>query len=95
MAYDPGEHYQIDTSVHLPESPDGFTALLVLIDVFSGFVILRSVKDTTAETIAHELWNIFCIIGWPKILQSDNGSEFVNETIRALIKLTGIDHRLI
>jgi len=95
VAYGPGEHYQIDTSVHLPESPDGYTALLVLIDVFSGFIVLRPVVDTTASTIAHELWNIFCIIGWPKILQSDNGSEFVNGILRALVKLTGIEHRFI
>ena len=34
-------------------------------------------------------------MGLPKILQSDNGPEFVNEVIRALVKLTGIEHRLI
>ncbi|HVX00525.1 MAG TPA: hypothetical protein VHA52_08840, partial [Candidatus Babeliaceae bacterium] len=31
----------------------------------------------------------------PKILQSDNGSEYTNDVIKALIKLVGIDHRLI
>jgi len=91
----PGEHYQIDTSVHLPESPDGYRALLVVIDVFTGFVILKPTKDTTAITIARKLWKIFCIIGWPKILQSDNGSEFVNNILRALVKVTGIEHRFI
>src|SRR6202035_3330202 len=86
---------QIDTSVHLPTSPEGFTALLVCIDVFTGFVVLTPVKDTKAETIANELWKIFCLIGFPKILQSDNGSEFVNDVLRSLVKITGIDHRLI
>jgi hypothetical protein len=33
--------------------------------------------------------------GWPKILQSDNGSEFVNNILRALVKVTGIEHRFI
>ena len=47
------------------------------------------------ETVARKLWKIFCVIGWPRILQSDNGREFVNEVLRALVKLTGIDHRLI
>jgi hypothetical protein len=94
-AYGPGEHYQIDTSVHLPESPDGFKALLVLICVFTGFIVLRPLKSTAAEFVAKELFDIFCLIGFPKILQSDNGPEFVNEVIRALIKLTGIEQRLI
>ena len=91
----PGDHFQIDLSTHLPPSSDGYVALLAVIDVYTGFVILRPLKDTTAATIARKLWKIFCLIGWPRILQSDNGPEFVNEILRALIKLTGIDHRLI
>jgi hypothetical protein len=91
----PGDHYQIDTSVHLPESPDGFKALLVCIDVFTGFVLLKPLKETSAETVAHQLWDIFSIIGLPKILQSDNGSEFVNEILRCLVKITGIEQRFI
>ena len=47
------------------------------------------------ETVARKLWKIFCLIGWPRILQSDNGREFVNQILQALMKLTGIDHRLI
>lgn len=91
----PADHIQIDTSIHLPESPDGHRALLVCIDVFTGFVILRPLKTTTAEVVANELWSIFAIIGWPKVLQSDNGPEFVNEVLRALVKLIGIEHRFI
>lgn len=94
-ALGPGDHYQIDLSTHLPPSSDGYNTLFALIDVFTGFVVLRALRGSTAETIAHVLWDIFCLIGWPRILQSDNGPEFVNDIIRALIKLTGIDHRLI
>ena len=91
----PGDHFQIDTSVHLPESPDGYRALLVCIDVFTGFVLLRPLRDTTAETVARKLWKIFATVGLPKILQSDNGGEYANDVLNALIKLTGIDHRFI
>ena len=61
----PWEHVQMDTSVHLPAAPGGFTTLLVVIDVFTGFVILRPLKNSTAEVIANELWQIFCILGVP------------------------------
>jgi hypothetical protein len=91
----PFDHLQIDCSVHLPASPDGFTTLLVVICVFTGFVLLRALKTTSAESVAQALWDIFSTFGIPKIIQSDNGSEFVNDTIRALVRLTGIDHRLI
>ena len=91
----PGDHFQIDLSTHLPPSSDGYNTLLVVIDVFTGFVILRSMRNSKADTVARKLWKIFCLVGWPRILQSDNGPEFVNEILRALMKLTGIDHRLI
>jgi hypothetical protein len=91
----PGDHMQIDTSVHLPASPDGYTALLVCIDVYTGFVILRALKQTSAEIVANELWSIFSIIGLPKILQSDNGSEFVNDVLQTLVTITGIERRFI
>ena len=91
----PGDHLQIDTSVHLPESPDGYTALLVCIDVFTGFVVLKPLRDSTAETVARKLWKIFSILGFPRVLQSDNGSEFINDVLASLIKITGIEHRFI
>ena len=91
----PWEHIQLDTSVHLPESPDGHRALLVIIDVFTGFVILRAVRSTSAEIVARELWEVICLFGVPKIIQSDNGVEFVNQVMRALLRLTGVEHRLI
>lgn len=91
----PWEHIQVDTSVHMPPSPDNHTTLLVVIDVFTGFVLLRACKSSSAEEIANELWDIFCTFGFPKILQSDNGHEFVNDTLRALVKISGLDHRFI
>jgi hypothetical protein len=91
----PGDHYQIDLSTHLPPSSDGYTTLLAVIDVFTGFVILRAMRNSEMETVARKLWKIFCLIGWPRILQSDNGREFVNQVLQALMRLTGIDHRLI
>ena len=94
-AVGPWCHVQIDCHVHLPESGEGFAVLLAIICVFTGFIILRPVKSTTAEAIAKELWEVFCIFGPPQILQSDNGPEFVNDIVRALTRLTGIDHRFI
>ncbi len=91
----PGEHMQIDTCVHLPPTKGGYKALLVAIDVFTGFVILRPLKKTTAAEVARELWEIWCILGPPRILQSDNGPEYVNEVLAALVKVTGIEHRFI
>jgi len=38
----------------------------------------------TAEEVAYQLMDIFCVFGAPFILQSDNGREFANKIIQNL-----------
>ena len=47
------------------------------------------------QSLARALWKVICTYGTMKILQSDNGSEFVNAVLSELTELYGIDHRLI
>ena len=90
----PGDHYQIDLA-QFKKSVDCHVYCLVLVDVCTGFVMLRPLKDKLARTVARELFNIFSIIGVPRVLQSDNGTEFRNEVLRALTALLGVPHRFI
>ena len=90
----PGDHYQMDLA-HLPLSYDGYKYCLVLVDVFTGFIMLKPLKDHSAEEVARAVWEIFSVIGVPKILQSDNGSEFANQVMNALTHMMGIEHRFI
>ncbi|WP_372671677.1 DDE-type integrase/transposase/recombinase, partial [Escherichia coli] len=39
------------------------------------------------------LTQVFCDFGIPRILQSDNGTEFKNSTMKQLAKSLGFDHR--
>lgn len=92
----PWHHIQFDCSVKLPKSdPGGYTALLVVIDVFSGFVVLYPIKTTSAACVAEKLWELCCLFGFPNILQSDNGPEFANAVVRELTELMKISHRFI
>ena len=45
--------------------------------------------------IAAYLFQAFCEFGFPKVLQSDNGMEFVNKIVKALIDTASIDHQLV
>jgi transposase InsO family protein len=47
------------------------------------------------QEIARALWNVMAEYGVMKIIQSDNGLEFVNQVVRELTELYGIEHRLI
>ena len=66
MASGPWEHLQMDCSVHLPATPDGHTAMLVIIDVFTGFALLRAMTSTTATAVAQQLWDVFTTFGPPR-----------------------------
>ena len=90
----PGDHYQMDLA-EFPKSIDGKKYCLIVVDVFTGFLMLRALKDQKARTVAAALWEICSIIGPPKVIQSDNGPQFISGTIRALTRLLGVEHRLI
>ena len=68
---------------------------MVLVDICSRFVILRALESKSAADTAEALWIIFCLFGFPKILQSDNGKEFCNSLVSNLLQLEGVTHRLI
>jgi len=91
----PWEHIQIDLCLSFPESYDGYKYLLVIVDLFTSFVIVRPLKDKSANSVADVLWDVFSLFGFPKILQSDNGTEFCGKVVKEIIKLSKIDQRFI
>ena len=50
------------------------------------FVVLRPMKRKTAEEVVNQLLDIFCLLGPPYILQSDNGREFKNVDLAKMIR---------
>lgn len=75
-------------------SEAGNVHALIIVDVCTRFVFLEAIPDKAATTVAGRLFKLFCLIGFPKILQSDNGTEFANQISHALLKIMEVDHRL-
>ena len=90
----PGQHYQMDL-MELPRSRQDCETLLVLIDLFTGFVMLKPVWRDDAKHIAELLLEIFSIIGPGKVLESDNDSKFISDVLRAFNELIGVNQRFI
>jgi transposase InsO family protein len=95
IADKPWDHVEIDLVGPLPTSDGGATFILNVVDVCTGYTVLRAINNKEMKTIAEELWKIFTDYGTPKIVQSDNGKEFVNQLVQALHNTFGIEHRLI
>jgi hypothetical protein len=90
----PWDHVAIDLAGPFPTSPRGNNFMLVVVDVATRFVFLRALQDKTAHSVAQVLYTLFCDVGWPKALQSDNGLEFVNQVVSNLCHHGGTDKRV-
>ena len=94
-ANEPWDHIQFDLIGPLPESTSGYEWIFTIVDVMTGYVVLRALRTKNMDEVGWNLWTLICDFGVPKIIQSDNGLEFVNSVVKQLSELYGIDHRLI
>ena len=79
----------------MPRSNRGNKFILVVVDVATRMVFLRGLKDKSMYSIAQKLLRLFCDVGFPRILGSDNGTEFNNQLLDAVKKISKIDSRFI
>jgi len=91
-SYYPMERLNIDTIGPLKEDERGNKYIIAIIDSFTRWIGLYSVRDVTAECAIDALIEHFGIFGCPAQLLSDNGSQFVNELITEFTKLIGTEH---
>jgi hypothetical protein len=89
----PWEHLALDL-MELPTSATGSNYALVCVCVFTKFTLCGALANKSASSCAEQLWQWISVFGVPKIIQSDNGSEFVNSTMKALTDLIGVSHNL-
>ena len=79
----------------LSVASDGYVAIVVLIDYFTKFTIARAVKDKTAMTVCHFIYEeVICKYGCPNIQINDQGREFVNTVATRLQHMTGTKQRI-
>ncbi|XP_025266504.1 KRAB-A domain-containing protein 2-like [Camponotus floridanus] len=75
---------QVDLIDMQSESDKDYRFIMNYQDHLTKFTILRPLKTKTAEEVAYQFIDIFCLFGAPCILQSDNGREFINKIIKSL-----------
>jgi hypothetical protein len=86
-------HLQIDSIGELPVDDDGNKHIIVIIDRCTRYCDLFPAKSTEAVEAAKALIQWMGIFNSPVTLTSDNGTQYVNNTISELCRLTGVDHK--
>ncbi|KAI5188115.1 hypothetical protein NEHOM01_2531, partial [Nematocida homosporus] len=91
----PMEHLQIDCidMCYCAEANDGYGWILTIIDTYSKYLVAMKMRRKTGESVVQCLEFYFMMLGCPRIVQSDNGSEFVNVEVKGLMKRLGIEYR--
>src|SRR3984885_1434602 len=59
----------------------------------SKYPMAYLIKTKTAGGIAERLFDYIAMFGPPKTIISDQGKEFVNQVVKALLDLHGVEHR--
>ncbi len=69
--------------VQLPRSHQGSSYVLVCVDHFSRFTVLAHLPNKSATTVAHTLVShLICPYTAPRVLLSDNWTEFKNQVLQ-------------
>lgn len=78
--------------VELPMSEEGLQHLVLAVDPFSKFVLLRALPNRQALSVVKFLREaIVAVFGPPHYIRTDNGAEFAG-AVREAVDLLGVTH---
>jgi len=66
------------------------TVLLIVLDVYTKWLEIFPLRAATASKVIDCLNSCFCRFGFPRVLISDNGSQFISKAYTDWCKLKGI-----
>ena len=77
-------------STHLLGPLPNSRSIIIIVDYYSSFFEAALLKSTKAEKIVAFLYTIFCRYGYPEVLRSDNGPQFISEIFQKYLSNNGV-----
>lgn len=94
VATRPWEIVAVDVMGPLPRSKSGYEYIVIYQDQFSKWVEIEAIRKANAKTIQRTfLDRVVHRWGAPRVLVSDNGTEFINAIIQRTCDELGVKHR--
>ena len=91
--YPPLSRFHIDIFGPLNPSMKNKRYILTAIDAFTGYPFLYPLENATAPAIANKLSKAFATFGYPQIIVSDLGMNFLSVVLKNLFNIYNIQHR--
>ena len=82
----------IDALEVTPHSPEGYTHINVIVNLFTKLVSLHPVKGVTALNLANSVWKHWCYYGHTDIVISDQGPDLTSGLFEQLTEYMGMRH---
>uniref|UniRef100_A0A3B3CMC3 Gypsy retrotransposon integrase-like protein 1 n=1 Tax=Oryzias melastigma TaxID=30732 RepID=A0A3B3CMC3_ORYME len=76
----------------LPTTAKGKRFILTATDLFTKWVVAKSLYTKTATEVSRKIVNIMCDFGLVERIITDQGQEFVNEVNRGVFEALGVKH---
>lgn len=86
--------FGLDITGGFPPSKEGHVMLLLIIEYLSKFVMGFALKTKSAQEVAEKLFEYIALFWAPKEILSDQGTEFNNQVVDALLKANYVEHRV-
>ncbi|KAJ8869098.1 hypothetical protein PR048_030660 [Dryococelus australis] len=72
--------------INMQSEPDGdYKFILNYQDLLTKFVVFQPLETKIVDEVTDVIFKTFCLLGASNILHSDNGREFCNKVIEALV----------
>lgn len=89
----PWQKIYVDFLGPYPRSRTGNTIILIILDHYTKFVIIKPLKHATSSALVDCLkQDVFSLFGVPEILFSDNGRQFESNVLSEFLKKFGVTH---
>lgn len=88
----PWVQLSVDTIVTQTRTKKGNTNIVVVQDLYTKYIELFPIRHRTGKIIARVLDTVFDRWGTPRSIISDNGLEYVNKDVKALLSVRGVEH---
>jgi len=88
----PWQVVAVDLVGPMPLSARGNTWILVLTDHFTRWADALAIPDASTPTVARALdQNVFCYLGLPELIHTDQGAQFQSQLMGHLCRIWGVN----
>ena len=92
IVHEPFSRIMLDCVGPLPKTKSGCEYLLTIMCMSSRFPEAIPLRNIKSQNIIKALTKFFTTFGLPKVIQTDQGSNFTSTTFKQVIKTLGIEH---